>query len=100
VIGQGSAGGTVSADPQFGGYLHTYMPALSKTTLYQTAPHPWGPWSTPKTLYTAPSGSGTTYAAYGHPEYDSHHGLTKYFTYYDSATGDQMLVRVDFRRGH
>lgn len=98
-IGQGSAGGTLSADPLFGGYLHTYMPALSKTTLYQSAPHPWGPWSTPKTLYTAPDNSGVTYAAYGHPEYDSSDGLTKYFTYYDAATGDQMLVRVDFAAG-
>lgn len=98
IMGVGGAGGTINKDDNFGGYVHTYMPFLSQEVLYQTAPHPWGPWSTPATLYTAPKTDGTEYAAYAHPEFDSADGLTKYYSYYTSSTGDQILVRVDFAR--
>lgn len=99
VVGNGAAGGTVTVDQAFGGYVHTYMPFLSQDVLYQTAPHPWGPWSKPATLFTAPKTEGVDYAAFAHPEFDSSDGRTKYYTYYSSLTGDQMLVRVDFATG-
>jgi hypothetical protein len=98
VKGPGAAGATVYWDEAFGAYVNTYMPWQSQDVLYQTAPEPWGPWSTPKTLFTAQKTSGVEYAAFAHPEYTSADGLTKYFTYYTSSTGAQMLVRVRFGR--
>ncbi|SDT35080.1 DUF4185 domain-containing protein [Microlunatus soli] len=99
VKGPGAAGATVYYDDAFGAYVNSYMPWASQDVLYQTAPHPWGPWSTPQKLFTAPKTSGTEYASFAHPEYTSRDGLTKYFTYYTSSTGAQELVRVRFGRG-
>jgi hypothetical protein len=93
---RGPAGGTISWDDAAHAYLHTYMPVLSNDGMFQTSPTPWGPWSTPQKMYTATE-TDVTYAAFGHPEYDQNHGLTKYFTYYDSGSGAQELVRVDFK---
>jgi hypothetical protein len=98
VMNGGAAGETVQYDPATGLYLDTYMPFLSQQVYYQTAPTPWGPWSTPTVLYTAPKTSGVEYAAFAHPEYTTNHGLTRYYTYYTSSTGQQMLVKVDFRK--
>lgn len=98
VMNGGAAGETVQYDPTTRLYMDTYMPFLSQQVYYQTAPTPWGPWSTPTVLYTAPKTSGVEYAAFAHPEYTTNHGLTRYYTYYTSSTGQQMLVRVDFRK--
>jgi hypothetical protein len=98
VMNGGAAGETVQYDPATGLYMNTYMPFLSHQVYYQTAPTPWGPWSTPTVLYTAPSTSGVEYAAFAHPEYTTNDGLTRYFTYYTSSTGQQMLVKVDFTK--
>jgi hypothetical protein len=98
VMNGGAAGQTVQYDPTTGLYWDTYMPFLSQQVYYETARTPWGPWSTPTVLYTTPKTTGEDYAAFAHSEYTTNHGLTRYYTYYDSATGDQMLVRVDFRK--
>jgi hypothetical protein len=98
VMNGGAAGETVQYDPATGLYMDTYMPFLSQQVYYQTAPTPWGPWSTPTVLYTAPATSGVEYAAFAHPEYTSNNGLTRYYTYYTSSTGQQMLVKVDFTK--
>jgi hypothetical protein len=97
-VQNGGAGGSVNWDDALHAYMHTYMPFLSQDVMYQTAPTPWGPWSDGAKLFSAPKTSGIEYAAFAHPEYSTDHGLTKYFTYYTSSTGDQMLVRVDFTR--
>jgi hypothetical protein len=94
----GAAGSTVHWDSAFGAYVNTFMPFLAQDVMYQTAPQPWGPWSTPAKLFTAAKTSGIEYAAFAHPEYTSADGLTKYFTYYTSSTGAQMLVKVRFAR--
>jgi hypothetical protein len=94
----GAAGETVQFDPTTGLYMDTYMSYLSQQVDYQTAPTPWGPWSTPTVLYTAPATSGVEYAAFAHPEYTTNHGLTRYYTYYTSSTGQQMLVKVEFEK--
>jgi hypothetical protein len=94
----GAAGETVQFDPSSGLFMDTYMSYLSQQVDYQTAPDPWGPWSTPSALFTAPATSGVEYAAFAHPEYTTNHGLTRYYTYYTSSTGQQMLVRVDFEK--
>lgn len=98
VMTGGAAGETVTWDPTTGLYWNSYMPYLSHQVYYQTAPDPWGPWSTPTVLYTAPTTSGVEYAAYQHPEYTTNNGLTRYYTYYTSSTGAQELVKVDFTR--
>jgi hypothetical protein len=91
-------GGAAQYDPTTGLYMSTYMPFLSHQVYYQTSPTPWGPWNTPTVLYTAPTTSGVEYAAFAHPEYTTDHGLTRYYTYYTSSTGQQMLVKVDFTK--
>jgi hypothetical protein len=98
VMNGGAAGETVQYDPTTGLYMNTYMPYLSQQVYYQTAPTPWGPWSTPTVLFTAPKTSGVEYAAFAHPEYTTDNGLTRYYTYYTSSTGQQMLVKVDFTK--
>ncbi|GAB3804240.1 hypothetical protein GCM10028798_24230 [Humibacter antri] len=98
VMTGGAAGETVHFDPSTGLYTNTFMPFLSDQVQFQTAQHPWGPWSTPKLLFATPRTSGVEYAAFAHPEYTTNHGLTRYFTYYTSSTGAQMLVKVDFTR--
>ncbi|HWG01813.1 MAG TPA: DUF4185 domain-containing protein [Trebonia sp.] len=98
VMNGGPAGETVYYDPTTKLYWDTYLPYLSQQAYYSTAPTPWGPWSTPADLYTAGATTGIDYAEFAHPEYTTNHGLTRYYTYYDSATGDQMLVKVDFRK--
>ena len=98
VMNGGAAGETVEWDPSTGLYFDSYMPYLSHQVYYQTSPTPWGPWSTPSVLYTAPTTSGVEYAAFAHPEYTTNNGLTRYYTYYTSSTGAQVLVKVDFTR--
>ncbi|TDO68724.1 uncharacterized protein DUF4185 [Kribbella sp. VKM Ac-2571] len=98
VKANGAAGSTVYWDSALGAYVNTFMQFLAQDVMYQTAPQPWGPWSTPTKLFTAAKTSGTEYAAFAHPEYTSADGLTKYFTYYTSSTGAQMLVKVRFAR--
>jgi hypothetical protein len=95
----GAAGSTVYWDSAFGAYVNVFMQFLAQDVMYQTAPNPWGPWSTPTKLFTAAKTSGTEYAAFAHPEYTSSDGLTKYYTYYTSSTGAQMLVKVRFAKG-
>jgi len=99
VLKGGAAGETVEYDPTTGSYLSTAMPSpfLDKNVYLQSAPHPWGPWSAPQTLFATQSTSGVDYAAFAHPEYTTNHGLTRYYTYYASSTGQQMLVKVDFK---
>jgi len=99
VMKGGAAGETVQYDPTTGSYMNTFMPSpfLDKNVYYQTAPHPWGPWSTQRTLFATQSTDGVDYAAFAHPEYTTDHGLTRYYTYYASSTGQQMLVKVDFK---
>jgi len=98
VMTGGAAGETVQYDPSTKQYMNTYMPFLSDEVLFQTAPHPWGPWSTPQKMFDTPTTSGVEYAAFAHPEYTTDNGLTRYFTYYTSSTGEQRLVKVDFTR--
>ncbi|MFP3463918.1 DUF4185 domain-containing protein [Leifsonia sp. SIMBA_070] len=99
VMNGGAAGETVHFDPATKLYMNSYMPFLSHQVYYQTSATPWGPWSAPDVLYTAPTTSGVEYAAFAHPEYTTDHGLTRYYTYYTSSTGQQILVRVDFTKG-
>ncbi|MGW7686966.1 DUF4185 domain-containing protein [Kribbella sp. NPDC054772] len=94
----GAAGSTVYWDSAFGAYVNTFMPFQSQDVFYQTAPNPWGPWSSATKLFTAAKTSGIEYAAFAHPEYTSADGLTKYYTYYTSSTGAQMLVKVRFAK--
>jgi hypothetical protein len=96
----GAAGGTVYHDPTTGLYMNTFMPFLDQQVSYQTAPNPWGPWTTPANLFAAPKTSGVEYAAFAHPEYTTNNGLTRYYSYYTSSTGQQMLVKVDFTLSH
>jgi hypothetical protein len=73
------------------------MAALTDTGEYQTAPDPWGPWSTRASMFTGlPTNSLWDYAMYAHPEYSTNEGLTQYLTYYRPEDGAQELVRVDF----
>lgn len=74
------------------------MPYLSQQVYYPSASTPWGPWSTPTVLYTAPKTSGVEYAAFARPEYAANHRLTRYCTYYTSSTSQQVLVKADFRK--
>ncbi|GAB3610567.1 hypothetical protein GCM10027414_26930 [Humibacter ginsengiterrae] len=98
VMTGGAAGETVQYDPATKLYMNSYMPFLSHQVYYQTSPTPWGPWSSPEVLYTAPTTSGVEYAAFAHPEYTTNDGLTRYYTYYTSSTGQQLLVKVDFTK--
>lgn len=98
VMRGGAAGETVHYDPYTHQYINTFALFQDNQVRYQTAPHPWGPWSEPQDLFYAKKTSGTEYAAFAHPEYTTNHGLTRYFTYYTSSTGAQMLVRVNFER--
>jgi len=99
VLRGGAAGETVEYDPTLRAFVNTAMPSpfLDKNVYLQTAPHPWGPWSAPQTVFTTQSTDGVDYAAFAHPEYTTNHGLTRYYTYYASSTGQQMLVKVDFK---
>ena len=83
-------------DPTTHLYINTFEETLSDQVDFQTAPTPWGPWGTPTHLFTAAKSTNWNYAAFAHPEYTTNHGLTRYYTYYDSGTGLQMLVQVDF----
>lgn len=98
VMHGGAAGETVQYDPWTHQYINTFAAFLDNQVKFQTAPTPWGPWTQPQNLFYAKKTSGTEYAAFAHPEYTTNHGLTRYFTYYTSSTGAQMLVRVDFER--
>ncbi|WFR67089.1 DUF4185 domain-containing protein [Curtobacterium flaccumfaciens] len=96
----GAAGETVQYDATTHQYMNTFEPALSDQVQFQTAPTPWGPWSTPTDLFTAQKSTAVNYAAFAHPEYTTNHGMTRYYTYYSSETGAQMLVKVDFTLPH
>ena len=96
VMQGGAAGETVHFDPTTHLYINTFEETLSDQVDFQTAPTPWGPWGTPTHLFTAAKSTNWNYAAFAHPEYTTNHGLTRYYTYYDSGTGLQMLVQVDF----
>ena len=98
VMNGGAAGETVHYDPATKLFMNSYMPFLSHQVYYQTSPTPWGSWSTPTVLYTAPTTSGVEYAAFAHPEYTTNHGLTRYYTFFTSSTGQQELVKVDFTK--
>jgi hypothetical protein len=98
VMQGGAAGETVQYDPTTRRYMNTYEETLSDQVDFQTAPTPWGPWGTPTPLFTAAKSTNVNYAAFAHPEYTSRDGLTRYYTYYDSGTGAQMLVRVTFTK--
>jgi hypothetical protein len=96
-ITNGAAGGTVQYVPALHGYLDTYMAGISGDGYYQTAPHPWGPWSTPTKMFSGlPTTTLWDYAMFAHPEYARDGGLTQYITYYRPQTEEQELVRVDF----
>jgi hypothetical protein len=93
----GAAGGTVQWVPALHGYLNTYMAGISGVAVYQTSPTPWGPWTTPQTMFTGdPTTTLWDYASFAHPEYSTDGGLTQYITYYNPQTEQQELVRVNF----
>jgi hypothetical protein len=96
VMQGGAAGETVQYDQTTHLYMNTFEDTLSDQVQFQTSPTPWGPWGTPTDLFTAQKSTAWNYAAFAHPEYTTDHGLTRYYTYYSSATGAQMLVRVHF----
>jgi hypothetical protein len=96
VMQGGAAGETVQYDQTTHLYMNTFEETLSDQVQFQTSPTPWGPWGTPTDLFTAQKSTAWNYAAFAHPEYTTDHGLTRYYTYYSSATGAQMLVRVHF----
>jgi hypothetical protein len=79
-------------------YLAIYTVPYSSDVVYQTAAHPWGPWSPAQRLFDtlAPRGEVPNYAAFAHPEYSPDGGLTQYVTYYHSGYGELELVRVRF----
>ena len=96
-LNNGAAGGTVQYVPALHGYLNSYMAGISNVAMYQTAPEPWGPWSTPGSMFTGlPTNTLWDYAMFAHPEYSQRGGLTQYITYYRPEDGQQELVRVDF----
>lgn len=96
-VTDGAAGGTVQYVPALHGYLDTYMAGISGDGYYQTAAQPWGPWSTPRKMFSGlPTTTLWDYAMFAHPEYSRRGGLTQYITYYRPETETQELVRVDF----
>jgi hypothetical protein len=95
--GNGAAGSTVQYVPALHGYLNTFMGFYDNVGRYQTAPEPWGPWTTPKPMFTGlPTNTLWDYAMFAHPEYSRRGGLTQFFTYYRPEDTSQQLVRVDF----
>lgn len=95
--GNGAAGSTIQYVPALHGYLNTFMGFYDNVGRYQTAPEPWGPWTTPKAMFTGlPTDQLWDYAMFAHPEYSRRGGLTQYFTYYRPQDTSQQLVRVDF----
>jgi hypothetical protein len=98
VLSTGAAGGTIQWAPAMKSYLAIYTVPYSSDVVYQTAAHPWGPWSPAQRLFDtlAPRGEVPNYAAFAHPEYSPDGGLTQYVTYYHSGYGELELVRVRF----
>ncbi|MFB9323574.1 DUF4185 domain-containing protein [Cryptosporangium minutisporangium] len=96
-LSAGSAGNSVVRVPALDAWLNVYLPPLSNTLTAQMGASPAGPWSRPFAVAeTDNAGAGTNYAGFAHPEYAEQDGLVQYFSYYQQATYQQRLIRVEF----
>jgi len=76
-IFHGSHSGSVFYNRHLGRYMAVYG---FTTAYYRTAPHPWGPWSSPVRMFeTVPPVRDYTYFVLAHPEYGD--GQVLYVTY-------------------
>ena len=94
----GSAGHSVFYNAALSSWVNMWMPYGTSTVQYQVAGRPWGPWSSAKTALVAPKGNGTTYAMFAHPEYAQRNGAVQFITWFDGASGDQKLARIEFAK--
>ncbi|TQS45996.1 DUF4185 domain-containing protein [Cryptosporangium phraense] len=94
-IRAGSAGNTVFYDPALEGWLNVYLPGVDDTIRAQIGGSPTGPWSAAFPILTT-SGRRPNYAAFAHPEYAEHDGLTQYLTYFHADSGELRLTKVTF----
>lgn len=79
--------GSVSFNRYLGKYLMLYSRFLEQDVVMRVSDIPWGPWSSPKTIYRCGprKPDSSCYAAKEHPEYAREDGKRIYFTLVDSG---------------
>ncbi len=86
---------SVSWNGYLGSYLAVHSVPLSNDVVYQTAPHPEGPWSATTYLFTGRHDSShTNYAAKEHPELARDGGRTLVVSYADAGAGFGSRIRL------
>jgi hypothetical protein len=97
VMDGGAAGESVAWNPAMHAYLDVFMDGTTSKAVYETAPTPWGPWSSKQPMFTgAPPANLWDYACFAHPEYQERNGLIQYVTYFHTGDSKQYLVKVTF----
>jgi hypothetical protein len=89
---------SVSFNAYLGQFLAVYSGIFSNDIRWRSSPHPEGPWSTERLLFTTPATpSGNNYAGKEHPELAVDHGKTIAVSYAQPTgtfTGDVRLASV------
>lgn len=86
---------SVSFNADVGGFLAVYSGIFSNDVWTRTAPHPEGPWSDQRLLFTAiPPVSGSDYAGKEHPELAQDGGMTVVVSTARSTGNFQGEVRL------
>lgn len=95
VVPGSTSGFSVMYSESLKSYVSVKVPAFSKIIELRTAQRPEGPWSTPVTAYTAPSG---IYAAYLHPELSKDNTLSiSYYRDEGNWKGYVHLISVEVK---
>jgi hypothetical protein len=86
---------SVSWNPYLGSYLAVHGAILSNEVVFHTAPHPEGPWSDARHLFTGRHGSSQSdYAALEHPELARDAGRTLVVSYADPSESFGGTLRL------
>jgi hypothetical protein len=86
---------SVSWNDHLGAFLAVHSVILSDEVVFQTAPHPEGPWSAPRRLFVGQKGpGGNNYAAREHPEVSEDGGRALVVSYAHPLGGLAGDVRL------
>ena len=95
---------SVSFNPHLKSYLAVHSLDLTGKIVARTAPHPWGPWSEPTTLWTVQKREDLPYmqliyAGKEHPELADERGRRIYLTYIEFEEYLPHLIEVTLAQG-
>jgi len=93
---------TVHWSGHLGAWVAIHSGIVSADVMIHTAPHPEGPWSDARVLFTGDptdADEAWNYGGVAHPEFQEDDGRVEYVTYYrpgEDFDGEMRLVRVEF----